>query len=202
MNMKNLQKGFIAPVLLAIIALLVISGGVYVYKNKKVEVPVVVDTGTQQTDTQTPSVNTKTNTIKTDVTFSVSGNNLSVINNGKVTQTFSLGKQGIFALDVVSKNNPPAFITDKDVNFDGHNDVGVLTSTGYAGVNYFYDFYIFNPTTQKLEKSAVLSDFVLTSIDPIKKQIISTYKSGPGSVSYIYQWNGSTYIKSESVENI
>ncbi|MGB8815695.1 MAG: hypothetical protein WCC74_00430 [Minisyncoccia bacterium] len=201
--MKNLkQKGFIVPVLLVVIALLVIGGGVYIYKNKKVEVPAVVDNGTQQTNTQTQPVNTKTNTSKTDVNFSVSGNNLSVINNGKVTQTLSLGEGGIFALNVVSGNNPSAFITDKDVNFDGHNDVGVLTSTGYAGVNYFYDFYIFNPTTQKLEKSAVLSDFVLTSIDPIKKQIISTYKSGPGYVSYIYQWNGSTFIKSESVANI
>ena len=37
--MKNSQKGFIVPALLVIIALLVIGGGVYVYENKKVEVP-------------------------------------------------------------------------------------------------------------------------------------------------------------------
>lgn len=47
--MKNLQKGFIAPVLLVIIALLVIGGGVYVYKNKKTEAP-IIDTGTQQSN--------------------------------------------------------------------------------------------------------------------------------------------------------
>lgn len=46
--MKNLQKGFIAPVILVIIALLVIGGGVYVYENKKSEVPVIID------NTQTP----------------------------------------------------------------------------------------------------------------------------------------------------
>lgn len=64
--MKNSQKGFIVPVLLVIIALLVVGGGVYVYKNKKVEVPAVVDTGTQpvnqnqqQTNTQTSPVNTQ-----------------------------------------------------------------------------------------------------------------------------------------------
>ncbi|KKR53290.1 MAG: hypothetical protein UT90_C0011G0016 [Parcubacteria group bacterium GW2011_GWA1_40_21] len=62
--MKNLQKGFIAPVLLVIIALLVVGGGVYVYKNKKAEVPAVVDTETrqsnqQQTNTQTTPVNTQ-----------------------------------------------------------------------------------------------------------------------------------------------
>lgn len=48
--MKNSQKGFIVPVLLVIIALLVVGGGVYVYKNKKSEVPVVVD------NTQIPPV--------------------------------------------------------------------------------------------------------------------------------------------------
>lgn len=59
--MKNLQKGFIVPVLLVIIALLVVGGGVYVYESKKTEVPPVVDNGTQQTNTQTPPVNTQTN---------------------------------------------------------------------------------------------------------------------------------------------
>lgn len=59
--MKNSQKGFIVPALLVIIALLVIGGGVYVYKNKKTETP-VVDTKThqsnqnQQTNTQTSPV--------------------------------------------------------------------------------------------------------------------------------------------------
>ncbi len=57
--MENSQKGFIAPVILVIIALLVIGGGVYVYKSKKVETPAVVDTGTQQTDIQTPPVSTQ-----------------------------------------------------------------------------------------------------------------------------------------------
>lgn len=49
--MKNLQKGFVVPVILVAIALLVIGGGVFVYKSKKVETPAVVDTGTQQTNT-------------------------------------------------------------------------------------------------------------------------------------------------------
>lgn len=35
--MKDSQKGFIVPVLVVIIALLVVGGGVYVYKNKKAE---------------------------------------------------------------------------------------------------------------------------------------------------------------------
>ena len=41
--MKNSQKGFIVPILLVIIALLVVGGGVYIYKNKKTETPSVVN---------------------------------------------------------------------------------------------------------------------------------------------------------------
>lgn len=45
--MKNLQKGFIMPALLVLIALLVIGGGIYIYQNKKAQAPAVVDTGIQ-----------------------------------------------------------------------------------------------------------------------------------------------------------
>lgn len=59
----NENKGFIVPLLLVIIALLVIGGGVYIYQNKKAEAPAVVDTETQQGDqvqqTQTPPVVTQ-----------------------------------------------------------------------------------------------------------------------------------------------
>lgn len=58
--MKNSQKGFIVPVLLVIIALLVVGGGVYVYENKKTEIPAVVDTGTQQSDQAQQQTNTQT----------------------------------------------------------------------------------------------------------------------------------------------
>jgi hypothetical protein len=35
--MKNLQKGFVAPALIAVIALLVLGGGVYFFTNERVE---------------------------------------------------------------------------------------------------------------------------------------------------------------------
>ncbi|MCX6752279.1 MAG: hypothetical protein NTZ87_02150 [Candidatus Nomurabacteria bacterium] len=61
--MKNLQKGFIVPVLLVIIGLLVIGGGVYIYENKKAETPPIVDTGTQQTNNQNQPIPTQQVTI-------------------------------------------------------------------------------------------------------------------------------------------
>lgn len=44
------KKGFVVPLLLAIIAVLVIGGGVYVYQSKKAEAPAVVDAQVQQTN--------------------------------------------------------------------------------------------------------------------------------------------------------
>lgn len=47
--MKNLHKGFIAPLFLVVI-LLVIGGGFYIYKNNKIEAPVVAGAEIQQID--------------------------------------------------------------------------------------------------------------------------------------------------------
>ena len=60
------KKGFIVPILIAIIALLVAGGGAYIYQNKKTEVPAVVDTTTQQLNQiqqQTKSSQTDTSTL-------------------------------------------------------------------------------------------------------------------------------------------
>ena len=70
--MKNLQKGFVVPLLIAIIAVLVVGGGVYVYNNnKKAEIqdlPADTEIQTtnqvqQQTNTKTPPANTQTNNL-------------------------------------------------------------------------------------------------------------------------------------------
>ncbi len=59
--MRNLGKGFIVPILLVVIALLVVSGGVYVYKNKKVQTS-AADTQIQQAN-QFQVVNTGTENV-------------------------------------------------------------------------------------------------------------------------------------------
>src|SRR3989344_3293753 len=59
--MKNTQRGFIMPLLLALIAILLVGGGVYVYtQNKQAGQPAVVDQTPQQTTStaQTPSSQT------------------------------------------------------------------------------------------------------------------------------------------------
>jgi len=167
------EKGF-APIIIALIVAVILGGGYLIYKNTKAEAPTT--------------------------TFSISGNNLSVVSDGKIIQTVSSldkSEYGALAFGGSDSSAVHSFITDKDMNFDGHNDVGALSGTGYGGINYFYDFYIFNPITQKLEKNDILSGVGENiRLDPVKKQILSTFKSGSGYVTYAYQWNGSTFTKS------
>ncbi len=86
--MKNLQKGFVGPLVIAIIAVLAIGGGVYVYKNKKVKT-LPVDTETQQTNTQTPPVNTQANNSSSQVDTS----NWKTYTNTKQGYSFQYPKE-------------------------------------------------------------------------------------------------------------
>ncbi len=191
--MKKSQKGFIVPIIILIIAVLGI-GVAYTYKNneKKTEIDTNVIPQTQ-VNSSYQSNNSSSTTIKTDVTFSISDNTLSVINKGKITQTIALDSDAIVALNV--SGTLDKFIINQDVNFDGYNDVGVFTSTGYAGVNNYYDYYLFNPQTGILDKSLVLVGISNASLDNGKKEIKSSYRSGPQWYTDTFRFNGSTFIK-------
>ena len=67
--MNNLKKGFIVPVLLVIIALLVVGGSVYVYESKKSEAPAVINTETQQSNQTQRQDNTPEPSIKNSITI-------------------------------------------------------------------------------------------------------------------------------------
>ncbi len=196
--MKNKQKGFIIPIIIAIIALIAITGSAYIYTNNKQKVSVNVDTSAE--------VSTKTNTsvnanlpVKANINLSVSGNNLTVTSNAHTSQNLSLSQDAIDALGIVPPNLSK-FITNMDVNFDGQNDVGVFTSTGYAGVNNYYDFYIVNKNTGALEKSPVLYEISNPGVDASTKTVFSSYRSGPQWYSVKYKFNGSTYVKSSEAK--
>jgi hypothetical protein len=138
--------------------------------------------------------------IISNVSFAISGNNLLVTKEGKTIQTLALGEDALSALSLENTHiNDKKFILNHDVNFDGHDDVAILTGVGYGGVNIFYDYYIFNTTTSKLEKSDKLLQVSNPTIDIKSKKITSSYRSGPQWYSKTFKWNGSTYIVSEAI---
>ncbi len=66
--MKSSQKGFVIPVVIAIIALLVIGGGAYIYTNTKVEAPANIPEIVSNVPTSTfTSKNTKEESIREDL---------------------------------------------------------------------------------------------------------------------------------------
>jgi hypothetical protein len=121
--MKNQQKGFIVPLLIAIVALLAVGGGVYVYENNKVEAPIVpIDTSVQTTNEKQSVTNNqplrpiKTSPASTNTSIDVSKSSISVISpkTGDTLiagQTYTVtwtsnnvGDQTIF-IDLGSTNN-------------------------------------------------------------------------------------------------
>jgi hypothetical protein len=137
---------------------------------------------------------TNTHATESSATFTISGNTLSVLHNGKKMQTISLTQEALRGLEITLGGADP-FITRLDVNFDGKNDVGMFTSTAYGGVNNAYDFYIYNPLTHMLDKSPVLVELSSPAVNVSKKQVTSTYRSGPQWYTDTFTFDGVTYKK-------
>ena len=97
--MKNQQKGFVVPLLVAIIALLVVSAGVYVYENKKAEVPIVTNTEIQQPDQVQQQTNTQTLPVNTQT---INSNSIDTSNWKTYTNS-----NPAFSFNYPSSWNPP-----------------------------------------------------------------------------------------------
>ena len=95
--MKNLQKGFVVPLLLAIIAVLVIGGGVYIYNTKKLETPILPVSTEVQTTNQVKQTNDKTST--------TSFNKYPVITGISGPRELNLNQLGKWTVDAYSPND-------------------------------------------------------------------------------------------------
>ncbi len=171
--MKNKKRG-LDPAIIGLIVLAVIIGGI---------------AGAYQMNVSRIS----TNVVKSDITFSISQNTLQVLKNDESLQKFDLDADAIAALKVAP--DAKQFITDLDVNFDGYKDVGVFRSTGYAGVNNYYDFYIFNSKNSWFNKDSMLVGISNPVVDANKKQVISNYRSGSQWHKDVFQFDGKYFTK-------
>ncbi|MDO8530489.1 MAG: hypothetical protein Q7S10_03755 [bacterium] len=125
----------------------------------------------------------------------VGGTSVSVVRNGQVVQTIPFSEE---ALWVKNNSNVELAVSDKDINFDGYHDLSVISSSGYMGVNFFYDYYLFNPTTKLFEKTGL--NICNPQFKKEEKKIYSSCKSGPTYLTTVYTFNGKEYIAGETID--
>jgi len=137
--MKN-QKGFIVPVLIAIIAVLIIGGGAYLYQNKKVEAP-VVDINNNVPTTTKPTTTLKTYTSdKFSLQFQYP-TKLSVSENSqKIILNHSIPYKHQDPCDFKGDGTMLENLTDFNVSFQlfNQNLSSLLQSSASPGENYVY----------------------------------------------------------------
>ncbi|MEN9647200.1 MAG: hypothetical protein RLY57_4 [Candidatus Parcubacteria bacterium] len=124
--------------------------------------------------------------------FTLSGNTLTASKGSAFIQSFVLEPDALDALALLPQNTD-RFLIDYDVNFDGYIDVGVFTMTGYAGVNNYYEFYIYNPDTGSYELNSTLPAISNPSVDIAHRTVISSYRDGPVWYSQSYVFNKPDY---------
>ncbi|MCX6719911.1 MAG: hypothetical protein NTV36_02280 [Candidatus Staskawiczbacteria bacterium] len=110
-------------------------------------------------------------------------------------QELKIGKDEMATAKFDSKNyGHQIIIANEDVNFDGYKDLSVEIGNGYGGVNFFYNFYYFNPTTKKFVEVPELKSVCNPNVKYDQKQILSSCKDGPGYSDSIYQFGAAGYI--------
>ena len=69
-----------------------------------------------------------------------------------------------------------------DFNFDGFVDLWLPAGIGYAGTNYFYDIFIFDPETSRFVPLDFEAGYQLCNPEPdsSRQAVISECKDGPG----------------------
>ncbi|MSU54979.1 MAG: hypothetical protein EXS46_00385 [Candidatus Taylorbacteria bacterium] len=178
--MKNSQKGFIAPLLIGIIALLVIGGGVYIYGNKKVEVPAVVDNTTvqsnqiQQTNTQTPPVNNQQNT--PIIQTSSPSNNQQILNN-LVTNWKKIAPEIIPGFP---PTNQAFYGYPEIIQFIGNNRIVITYADNYNPLFAVLNYDINQKKFSYLDKHGA-PDFTVT------ETLWNTWRNKYGDVSFVPQ---------------
>jgi hypothetical protein len=81
-----------------------------------------------------------------------------------------------------------------DINFDGYKDIRFCSGSGYDtySVNQTYDYYLYNPKTDRLEYNEEIS-MLINPTPFLKEQIVRSYTrnafSGTDGTIEEYKWN-------------
>ena len=191
------KKGIIIILAVAII----LFGGIFSYQSSAFK----------NWELITPDQQQKSNTPNADGSlkmghyiFLLKDSSVVVLENGHLIQTLTPSNRSLF--DNVT-NNPTrtdwkyqTFLPDQDINFDGYPDIAIVTGEGYGGVNFFYDYYVFNPKTQLFEK--FLNEVCNPNFKPQEKMIYSSCKSGPTYCDTTFTFNGEKYVQGRTTDAV
>ena len=176
--------------LLIIILTLIVIGAAYWYH------------ATRNSTLPAPEASPVAQTSGSPYTTKVSGNVLFLFKNGTEIQTLPLGDDAVSALQMFGTDSGvQPFLTTDDVNFDGYPDVAMLTGIGYGGVNAFYDYYVFDPTTERLVADPILTQICNPVFDASAKTVTGDAKDAQDSYKTVYTWNGIKYMQGPTVSD-
>ena len=138
--MKNTQKGFIVPLLLSLLAILVIGGGAYAYvQNKNIQKHIAENNAVATS----PSVNPIITSISTTTVFADGKTPVFVKGSGFGNATdiylsdYTQANQGkIKIIPTYIDNNTISFVIPTTIQSDAYTKLGVEVSND--GVNFSY----------------------------------------------------------------
>ncbi|TSC68745.1 MAG: hypothetical protein G01um101466_311 [Parcubacteria group bacterium Gr01-1014_66] len=188
--MKNSQKGFIVPVLLIIIALLVVGGGVYVYESKKTETPIVVDTETQQSNqvqqqTNTQTSNTQQNSQNNEGAITYASANLSATPTTGVSP-LTVNFEGQIKVPYNQRGRAIMFFGDgvSDVMFRSGPDLFSEKWTHTFNKSGEYDAIMVLTSVQDVDSDIQVMNNPYYSKNLVIKKVHISVKSSPTTQTY------------------
>jgi len=135
-----------------------------------------------------------------DFSFNIAGANIEAKDksSGNIVQKIPLSEDMAYSLALPMYHNIPisdiVSVTD-DINFDGYKDLQVTSVLG--ATNEAYNYYIYNPSTQKFGADKTL-EYLFSPTFDAKNKTIKTYQSmgcaGEDFVSQIFSFVGGKYI--------
>lgn len=166
--MKNSQKGFVIPLLISIIVVLIIGGGIYISTIKKSEAPVLPPV----TDVQTTSQVQQQTNVVTNVPNNTPSQNQSValtkqdILNATYSIKPNLGISGAVARPVVfpARTNDNPFLTNV-VWFKSNGTLAGVNVDPGAGEAFYIERYEFINSDQTQAKVYVGGNYGATAFD-------------------------------------
>ena len=132
-------------------------------------------------------------------TTRIEGYSAILTKDGKAVQTITLEGFERSGAEFLMENNliKSPFETGEDINFDGRTDLSAAVSYGYEGRNKYYNYYVFNPKTERYERDPLLTELVNPRFYKGERYIWTGEISGDYSYQTIYSFDGKEYVKGD-----